>query len=99
MKISLHAPKLKGKEIHYLKECIKSTWLSSSGNFVKLFEKKIANYTKTKFAIGCINGTSALQVSLNLAGVRPGHEVIVPTVTFIAPINAVKYNGADPIFI
>ena len=98
MKISLHSPRFNGNEIKYIKECIKTGWLSSSGKFVKLFEKKIKNYTKSKFAVACINGTSALQIGLHLAGVERDHEVIVPTITFIAPVNAVRYNGANPIF-
>ena len=98
MKISLYSPKFNGNEIKYLKECIKTNWLSSSGKFVKLFEKKIKNYTKSKFAVACVNGTAALQIGLRLAGVKANHEVIVPTITFIAPINAVRYNGANPIF-
>ena len=97
-KISLHEPTLKGNEINYLKKSIQSSWLSQSGPFVKSFEKKISKFTKSKYAIGCINGTSALQLSLHLAGVKYGHEVIAPTITFVAPINAIKYNGADPIF-
>ena len=97
-KISLHAPLLKGNEIKYLRECINSTWLSYSGKFVTLFEKKIARYTNSKFAVACSNGTSALHLSLHLAGVKKGDEVIAPTVTFIAAINAIKYNGANPIF-
>ena len=97
-KIPLHEPKLKGNELRYLRECVKSSWLSSSGKFVRLFEKKIAKYTNSRFAIACLNGTAALQLSLHLAGVRVGDEVIAPTITFIAPINAIKYNGANPIF-
>ena len=97
-KIPLHEPKLKGNELRYLGECVKSSWLSSSGKFVRLFEKRIAKYTNSRFAIACLNGTAALQLSLHLAGVRVGDEVIAPTITFIAPINAIKYNGANPIF-
>ena len=63
-----------------------------------LFEKKIAEYTGAKYSVACVNGTSALQVSLHLAGVQTGDEVIVPTLTFIAPVNAVAYNGASPVF-
>ena len=64
----------------------------------ELFEKKIAAYTGAKFAVACVNGTSALQVSLRLAGVNQGDEVIIPTITFIAPVNAIAYNGANPVF-
>ena len=96
--IPLSVPKISGNEWEYVKECIDTEWVSSAGKYVDLFENKIAKYTGSKFAIACVNGTSALQVSLRLAGVKSGDEVIVPTLTFIAPINAVVYNGAKPIF-
>jgi len=97
-KIPLSAPSLKGNEWKYVKECLDTEWVSSAGKYVDLFEMKIGEYTGSKYAISCVNGTSALQVSLRLVGVEIGDEVIVPTLTFIAPINAVKYNGANPIF-
>ena len=97
-KIFLSEPSIKGHEWKYVKECLDSTWISSAGKYVELFERKIAEYTGTKYAVACVNGTSALQVSLRLAGVLPGEEVIVPTLTFIAPVNAVSYNGATPVF-
>ena len=96
--IQLSAPSLKGNEWKYVKECLDTEWVSSAGKYVDLFEQNIADYTGAKYAIACVNGTSALQVSLRLAGVQPGDEVIVPTLTFIAPVNAIAYNGASPIF-
>jgi len=97
-KIPLSVPTLNGNEMKYVKECIDTEWVSSAGKYVDLFEQKVAEYTGTKYAVACVNGTSALHVSLRLAGVMPGDEVIVPTLTFIAPINAVIYNGATPVF-
>ena len=96
--IPLSEPSLKGNEWQYVKECLDTEWVSSAGKYVGLFEKKIAEHTNAKYAVACVNGTSALQVSLRLAGVEPGDEVIVPTLTFIAPVNAVAYNGASPVF-
>jgi aminotransferase in exopolysaccharide biosynthesis len=96
--IPLSVPSLKGREWQYIKECIDTGWVSSAGKYVELFEEKIAEYTSAKYAVACVNGTSALQVSLHLAGVQTGDEVIVPTLTFIAPVNAVAYNGASPVF-
>ena len=96
--IPLTEPSLKGNEWQYVKECLDTEWVSSAGKYVGLFEKKIAEHTNAKYAVACVNGTSALQVSLRLAGVEPGDEVIVPTLTFIAPVNAVAYNGASPVF-
>ena len=96
--IPLSVPSINGNEWKYVKECLDSEWLSSAGKYVDLFENKIAEYTGSKFAIACVNGTSALHASLRLAGVQPGDEVIVPSLTFIAPVNAIAYNGASPVF-
>lgn len=96
--IPLSVPCITGNEMAYVKECIDTEWVSSAGKYVNLFEKNIAKYTRTKYAIACVNGTSALQLSLQISGVKPGDEVIVPTITFIASINAINYNGANPIF-
>ena len=96
--IPLHEPKFIGNEKKYLNKCIDSTFVSTVGRFVDQFENDIAKYTGAKYAVSCVNGTSALQLSLRLAGVRPGDEVIVPTLTFIAPVNAIAYNGAEPVF-
>tara|TARA_Y100001958_G_C21206785_1_gene532807 strand:+ start:365 stop:1519 length:1155 start_codon:yes stop_codon:yes gene_type:complete len=97
-RIPLSVPSIKGNEWKYLKECLDTEWISSAGKYVDLFEKNISEYTGSKYAIACVNGTSAIQISLQLAGVCPGDEVIVPTLTFIAPVNAIAYNGAIPIF-
>ncbi|MFL3050327.1 MAG: LegC family aminotransferase, partial [Candidatus Neomarinimicrobiota bacterium] len=96
--VPLSVPNISGNEWGYIKQCLDSSWVSSAGNYVDLFEKKVANYIDAKFSIACVNGTSALQISLLIAGVKPGDEVIVPTLTFISPVNAVRYNGAEPIF-
>ncbi len=96
--IPLSVPSLRGNELKYVKDCINTEWVSSAGKFVELFEQKIAEYTKSKYAIACVNGTSALQTSLRLSGVKPNDEVIAPSLTFIAPINSILYNNATPIF-
>ena len=96
--INLHEPHFKGNELKYLKDCIKSTWVSTSGKYINKFENKIAKFTRVNNAIYCINGTHALQICLNVCGVSRDDEVIVPTLTFVAPINAVCYNNANPIF-
>ena len=97
-RIPLHEPVFEGNEWQYVKECLDSGWVSSAGPFVEQFEDSIKAYTGAKYAVACVNGSSALQVALRVAGVGSGHEVIVPTLTFIAPINAVYHNGAIPIF-
>ena len=96
--IPLSVPSLNGNEWEYLKECLDTEWVSSAGKYVDLFEEKIADYTAAKYTVSCVNGTSALQLSLRLVGVMPGDEVIAPTLTFIAPVNAIAYNGATPVF-
>tara|TARA_Y100000590_G_scaffold255921_2_gene287441 strand:+ start:549 stop:1712 length:1164 start_codon:yes stop_codon:yes gene_type:complete len=96
--IPLSVPSLKGDELKYVKECIDTEWVSSAGKYVDKFEQDIASYTGSKYAVACVNGTSAIQVSLRLAGVMQGDEVIIPTLTFIAPVNAIWYNNASPVF-
>ena len=96
--IPLSVPNISGNEWNYVKECLDTEWVSSAGKYVDRFEKEIASYTKSKYAIACVNGTSALQVSLKIVGVEAGDEVIVPSLTFIAPVNAISYNNANPIF-
>ena len=96
--ISLHEPLIAGNEWKYIKNCLDQGWVSSSGKYVDLFEKKISKYTGSNYAVACINGTSAIQISLKLVGVGIDDEVIVPSMTFIAPVNAINYNNAKPIF-
>lgn len=96
--IPLSVPNLNGRELQYLKKCIDTNWVSSAGSFVKDFEDAICSYTKSKYAVACVNGTAGLHIALNLSGVGKNDEVIVPTLTFIAPVNAVKYLGAEPVF-
>lgn len=96
--IPLSEPNFAGNEWKYVKECIDTAWVSTAGKYVERFEKDICNYTGAKYAVSCMNGTVGLHIALLLAGVKPGDEVIVPTLTFIAPVNTVKYVGAEPIF-
>jgi perosamine synthetase len=96
--IPLSIPSIQGNEWKYVKECLDTGWVSSAGKYVELFEEKILEFTGAKYAIACVNGTSALHISLILAGVKPNDEVLVPTITFIAPINAVNYCKAYPVF-
>ena len=96
--IPLSVPCLKGKELIYLKECIKTEYVSSVGKYVRLFEKEICKFTGSKYAISCSSGTTALHLALRVVGVRQEDEIIVPTITFIATVNATKYLKANPIF-
>jgi len=96
--IPLSVPSFQGNEWKYIKECLDIEWVSSVGKYVNLFEKKICEYTGSKHAVACVNGTAALHVSLILGGVEAADEVIVPTLTFIAPVNVVRYLNAEPVF-
>jgi aminotransferase in exopolysaccharide biosynthesis len=96
--IPLSVPSIKGNEWKYIKECLDTEWVSSAGKYVEEFENNICKFTGAKYAVACVNGTSALHISLLFAGVKPDEEVIVPTLTFISPVNVVKYLSAEPIF-
>lgn len=96
--IPLSVPNLKGKELEYITEAVETEWVSTGGPFVNKFEEEIAAYTGAKGAVSCQNGTSGLHIALQLCGVARGDEVVVPTLTFIAAVNPVKYVGAEPIF-
>jgi perosamine synthetase len=96
--IGLHEPSFSGNEWAYVKECLDTGWVSSVGKFVDRFELQLAEYTGAKRAVAVINGTAALHMCLLLAGVKPGDEVIVPALTFVATANAVAYCGAVPHF-
>lgn len=96
--IPLSVPNLKGKELEYITKAVETEWVSTGGPFVNEFEEKTAAYTGAKGAVSCQNGTSGLHIALQLCGVTRGDEVVVPTLTFIAAVNPVKYIGAEPIF-
>lgn len=97
--IALHEPRFRGNEWIYLKECLDSTFVSSVGKFVDRFEDDLAAFTGAKRAVAVVNGTAALHVSLLLAGVEAGDEVLLPALTFIATANAVAYCQATPHFV
>ncbi|MBI5628766.1 MAG: aminotransferase class I/II-fold pyridoxal phosphate-dependent enzyme, partial [Candidatus Rokubacteria bacterium] len=81
-------PHLGGNEWQYLKECLDTNWVSSVGPFVDRFEGEVAAYVGASHGVATVNGTAALHVALLLAGVEPGDEVLVPSLTFIATANA-----------
>ncbi|MCT2534639.1 LegC family aminotransferase [Aquibacillus koreensis] len=96
--IPLSVPNLKGKELEYVTHAIETEWVSTGGSYVTDFEEKTAEYVKAKGAVSVQNGTSGLHLALQICGVTREDEVIVPTLTFIAAVNPVKYIGAEPIF-
>lgn len=96
--IPLSVPNLKGNELKYVTDAITTEWVSTAGPYVNKFEEEIANYVKAEGAVSCQNGTSGLHISLLLMEVTSEDAVLVPTLTFIAAVNPVKYIGARPIF-
>jgi perosamine synthetase len=96
--IPLSVPNMQGNELEYITAAVKAEWVSTAGPYVNDFEQKIAGYVNSKGAVSCQNGTSGLHIALLICGVTKEDEVIVPTLTFIAAVNPVKYIGAEPIF-
>lgn len=97
--IPLSVPVIRGNEWAYTKQCLDDNWVSSAGEFVVRFEQVVAERAGVGHAVATVNGTAALQVALRLAGVKSGDEVLVSTLTFIAPVNAIRYLGGTPVFI
>lgn len=97
--VPLSVPEIRGNAWRYLRRCLDSNWVSSAGPWVERFETALAARVGARHAVATVNGTAALHTALLVAGVRPGDEVLVPALTFIAPVNAVRYAGAWPVFI
>lgn len=97
--VPLHAPVFIGKEKEYLIDCIETTYVSYVGKYVNEFEKLTAEFTGSKYAVAVVNGTAAIQIALQLAGVNYGDEVITQALTFVATANAISHCGARPVFI
>lgn len=96
--ISVAVPNFIGNEKKYVNDCIDSTWISSNGKYISEFEKKFSDFCNSSEAIACCNGTVTLHIALLALGIKEGDEVIVPSFTYIATANAVKYCGATPVF-
>jgi perosamine synthetase len=97
--LSLHEPEFSGNEWIYVKECIDTGWVSSVGKYVDEFERKLAEFTGARHAVAVVNGTAALHIALQIAGVKAGDEVLVPALSFVATANAVSHCGAFPHFV
>ncbi len=96
--IPISEPLLSGHEVEYVSECVRSGWVSSLGKYIAEFEGRFADFCGVRHGIAVSNGTTALHLALVALGIGAGDEVIVPTLTFIATANAVRYTGATPIF-
>ena len=97
--IPISSPTIGQKEAEYVMDCLTSTWISSAGSYIDRFEDAFAEVAGAKHAIACSNGTAALHLALVALGVKPGDEVLVPTLTFVACSNAVIYCGATPVLV
>jgi perosamine synthetase len=96
--IAVSSPEMSGNEGVYVADCVARGWLSY-GPYAKRFEREFAAYCHTRHGIATSSGTTALHLVLAALGVRPGDEIIVPNITFVATANAVTYCGAKPVFV
>lgn len=96
--IPVAVPNFIGNEKKYVTDCIDTTWISSNGKYINEFESAFAKRFGCKYAIACCNGTVTLHLALLALGIKDGDEVIVPSFTYIATANAVRYCGAVPVF-
>lgn len=92
-------PDLGGNEEAYVVDAIRGSWISSMGPYIDTFEKEFASACGTSVALGVCNGTVALHLALLALDVRAGDEVLVPSLTYVATANAVRYVGAEPVFV
>jgi perosamine synthetase len=97
-RISLAAPDLSGNELEYVTDAIRSSWISSTGPYVERFEEEFARLCGARAALSVCNGTAALHLALLALGAGAGDEIVVPSLTYIATANAVRYVGAEPVF-
>jgi perosamine synthetase len=98
-RIPVAAPLLDGRETEYVLECMSTSWISSVGRFIGEFEDSFAKFCEVEHAVATNNGTTALHLALVALGLQPGEEVIVPTLTYVASANAVRYCDAIPVFV
>lgn len=98
-KIPLYEPLIGSLEKKYVNECLNTNWISSKGKFVSLFENKFKKFIKTPYAVSVCNGTAALHLALLALKIKANDEVLVPTFTYVATANAIKYVGAKVKFI
>lgn len=96
--IPVYRPDLSGNERAYVLDCVDSSWISSIGSYIKRFESAISAVTGVENAVSVCNGTVALHLALHCLDIGPGDEVIVPSFTYIASVNAIAQTGAVPVF-
>jgi len=99
MKYPVYTLSMNGNEKKYVMDCLDSTWISSKGKYINLFEEGFAKYINVPFASSVNNGTVALHLALLALDIKAGDEIILPTFTYVATANAVMYMGAIPVFV
>lgn len=97
--IPIADPDLGGNEIEYVVDCVKSNWIGSLGEYITKFENKFSDYCKVRHSVSTFNGTVALHLALVALGIKPGDEIIVPDLTFVATANAGSYIGAKQVLV
>lgn len=97
--IPVAEPLLAGKELEYVTDCIQSGWISSLGKYVRDFEEHFAAYCGARYGVATFNGTVALHLLAATLNLGPGDEVIMPSLTYVATANAIRYTGATPVFV
>ena len=98
-KFPLFTPYINNDEKKVVVDCLNSNWISSKGKYIDKFEKKFSNYVNSKYCVSVNNGTAALHLAILALDIGPGDEVIVPSFTYIAPVNAIRYAGAKVKFV
>ena len=96
--IPLSIPNFIGNEKKYVTQALEQGWVSTGGAFIYELENNLASYLKVPRVAACQSGTSAIHLSLIECGVGPDDMVIVPCLTFIAAVNPVRYQFAEPVF-
>ena len=96
--IPLSVPNFGGNELEYVTKVVKEEWVSTGGAEIQKLEDTVAKYLNVEMAAAVQSGTAGLHLAMLQAGIRQGDEVIVPTLTFIAAVNPVKYCGGEPVF-
>jgi perosamine synthetase len=97
--IPVASPALIGNEYKYVMDCMETEWISSIGKYIKSFEQKFAAFCQTKYALACANGTVALHLALMAHNVKTGDEIIIPTLTYVATANSIRYCNAYPVLV
>ena len=98
-RIFLSAPHMSGNEIKYIKKVFESNYIAPLGEYINKFEDSIQEYTKVTNALAVVNGTAALHLALRILGIKENDDVLASTFTFIGSVNAIIYQGANPVFI